>query len=126
MQAFPHCHRVESLGLLAAGTGAAGIKYSPKGLAVPPLGNWGNLRYSANAAFMMLIHAGYTKDATVKRNCIEWAQGQIDYMLGLPNRWACAASLPAAGTEGSVGLPPMVGLACCACAAAAQGYQAIL
>jgi hypothetical protein len=74
--------------LLAAGSGSAGITYSPKGLAVAPLGNWGNLRYSANAAFMMLIHASYTKDATVKKNCVEWAQGQVDYMLGLPNRWA--------------------------------------
>lgn len=62
--------------------GQYGMKFSPKGLAVAPLGGWGNLRHSANAAFMMVLHAKYTSDQGVRSACLEFAKGQIDYMLG--------------------------------------------
>jgi hypothetical protein len=62
--------------------GQNGIKFSPQGLAIPPLGGWGNLRHSSNAAFMMLLHAKYTPDAATRTACIQWAKTQIDYMLG--------------------------------------------
>ena len=109
--------------------GQNGISFSPRGLAVAPLGGWGNLRYrwvhraviasvlagctrqavllahalvaylsalpqtrspvpplwprSANAAFVALLHAKHTSDASVRSACLSWAQRQLDYMLGL-------------------------------------------
>ncbi|KAL4443449.1 hypothetical protein ABPG75_011186 [Micractinium tetrahymenae] len=65
------------------GTGS-GIIYTPQGLAWSNwLGGWGNLRYSANAAFMMVLHAKSTGNATMRAACLDWAEGQIQYMLGL-------------------------------------------
>ena len=48
---------------------------------------------SSNAAFMMTLHASYTKDAAAKASCLAWAQTQIDYMLGLrgSDRWVAWA-----------------------------------
>ncbi|KAI3430666.1 hypothetical protein D9Q98_005258 [Chlorella vulgaris] len=63
--------------------GGSGIRFSPRGLAVPPLGNWGNNRHSANAAFLMTVHAKYTKDAATRATCLAWADKQLAYMLGL-------------------------------------------
>ena len=61
--------------------GQNGLKFSPKGLAVAPLGGWGNLRHAANAAFMMVLHAKHAGDAS----SLAWAKAQVDYALG---RWA--------------------------------------
>ncbi|PSC71377.1 Endoglucanase A [Micractinium conductrix] len=63
--------------------GKNGIKFSPQGLALAPLGGWGNLRHSANAAFMQVLHAKHTADAGKRTACLAWARKQIDYMLGL-------------------------------------------
>ena len=38
---------------------------------------------SANAAFVALLHAKHTSDASVRSACLSWAQRQLDYMLGL-------------------------------------------
>ncbi|KAL4420827.1 hypothetical protein ABPG75_010483 [Micractinium tetrahymenae] len=62
--------------------GHNGIKFSPQGLALAPLGGWGNLRHSANAAFMMVLHAKST-NASEAAACLAWARRQVDYMLGL-------------------------------------------
>lgn len=62
--------------------GQNGVKFSPQGLALAPLGGWGNLRHSANAAFMMLLHAKGA-NASEAAGCVQWARHQVDYMLGL-------------------------------------------
>ncbi|KAL4451254.1 hypothetical protein ABPG77_009326 [Micractinium sp. CCAP 211/92] len=62
--------------------GQNGIKFSPQGLALAPLGGWGNLRHSANAAFMMVLHAK-SANASEAAGCLQWARRQVDYMLGL-------------------------------------------
>ena len=66
------------------------MTFSGKGLAIAPLGGWGNLRYSANAAFMMVLAAKHTNDSAVRSASLSWAQTQVDYMLGLKGsaRWA--------------------------------------
>jgi hypothetical protein len=70
------------------------VIFSPRGLAIAPLGGWGNLRYSANAAFMMVLHAKYTSDSATRAACLAFAQKQTDYMLGLKGstRWAVEGS----------------------------------
>lgn len=66
--------------------GRNGVRFSAGGLAIAPLGGWGNLRYSANAAFVMLIHAKQTADPAVRSAAVAWARKQIDYMLGSNGR----------------------------------------
>ncbi|KAI7839959.1 hypothetical protein COHA_006352, partial [Chlorella ohadii] len=63
--------------------GQNGVSFSPRGLAIAPLGGWGVNRYAANAAFVALLHAKHTSDAAVRSACLSWAQRQLDYMLGL-------------------------------------------
>ena len=63
--------------------GQNGVSFSGKGLAIAPLGGWGNLRYSANAAFMMVLAAKHTNDSAVRSASLSWAQTQVDYMMGL-------------------------------------------
>ncbi|PRW20216.1 Endoglucanase 1 [Chlorella sorokiniana] len=63
--------------------GQNGVSFTPRGLAIAPLGGWGNNRYSANAAFVALLHAKHTSDAGVRSACLSWAQRQLDYMMGL-------------------------------------------
>ncbi|KAK2080239.1 hypothetical protein QBZ16_000092 [Prototheca wickerhamii] len=55
------------------------IVRTPKGLVYPKWSQWGNLRYSNNAAFMMLLRASYS-DADRATN-VAWAKGQLDYAL---------------------------------------------
>ena len=31
----------------------------------------------------MVLHAKYTGNATVRASCLDWAEGQLQYMLGL-------------------------------------------
>ncbi len=44
---------------------------------------------SANAAFMMVLHAK-SANASEAAGCLQWARRQVDYMLGLAgsDRWA--------------------------------------
>jgi endoglucanase len=62
--------------------GDFGVRYSPKGLAVAPLGGWGTLRYAANAAFVQLLIAKYADSAAEAQAAALWAKGQVDYILG--------------------------------------------
>lgn len=55
-----------------------GVVKTPKGLHYPSWSQWGNLRHSANAAFMQVVYHRHTPCAT----CLAWAKGQADYMLG--------------------------------------------
>lgn len=61
--------------------GGQGIKLSPKGLAIAPLGGWGVLRYSSNAAFMSVLLA--KRQPALAPAALAFARTQIDYMLGL-------------------------------------------
>jgi endoglucanase len=63
-----------------------GIAKTPKGLHYPSWSKWGNLRYSNNAAFMMLVHAKHAKSPAVKTANIAWAKSQVDYALGSSGR----------------------------------------
>lgn len=69
--------------------GMNGVKASPKGLAIAPLGGWGNTRYAANAALMVAIHAKYTPDAATRAAWLAWVEKQIQYMLGLAGSDRC-------------------------------------
>ena len=66
-------------------SGSNGITYSPKGLAETG-GGWGTLRYTANAAMIGMILSKYTTDAAKQTAYQNWAQSQIDYLLGLDGR----------------------------------------
>lgn len=56
-----------------------GIAKTPKGLCYPSWSQWGNLRHSANAAFMQLMYARATPSCAA---CLTFAKAQADYMLG--------------------------------------------
>jgi len=68
------------------GAGTNGVAFSGKGLAVAPLGGWGNLRYAANAAFMMAVIAKQTSDAGVKASALDFAKNQVAYFTGSSGR----------------------------------------
>lgn len=55
------------------------IKYTDK---LAWLDTWGSLRYSANTAFMALLHSNNITDATKKTRYKNFAIDQINYMLG--------------------------------------------
>ena len=57
--------------------GQNGVHFSADGLAIAPLGGWGTLRYSANAALLMLLHASRTNDSAVAAGCVAWARKQV-------------------------------------------------
>jgi len=56
---------------------------TPGGLAIAPLGGWGNNRHSGNAALASLVAAKYETNATKKANAICFTKSQLDYFLGL-------------------------------------------
>ncbi|TQL02192.1 glycoside hydrolase family 9 protein [Cellulomonas sp. SLBN-39] len=56
------------------------VPYSPGGQAV--LDTWGSLRYAANTAFVALVYADWTSDATRKARYHDFGVSQIDYALG--------------------------------------------
>ena len=56
-----------------------GVGYTSGGLAF--LDKWGSLRYSANSSFLALTYA-QTLPSTEQSNLINFAKGQINYMLG--------------------------------------------
>lgn len=62
--------------------GQNGINYSPQGLAIAPLGGWGNLRHATTAAMSQLIYATCEADPAKKEAAINWARSQVDYALG--------------------------------------------
>lgn len=68
--------------------GQNGIKFTPKGLAIGPLGGWGNLRHACNAAMLNVIWAKHTPDPAARAAALKFAQQQVDYALG--SRWAAA------------------------------------
>ena len=51
-----------------------------------PLGGWGTLRYSANAAFMMTIIAKQSTDSGVKSSALDFAKTQVGYFAGSSGR----------------------------------------
>ena len=55
-----------------------GVSRTPKGMSYPSWSQWGNLRFSANAAFMQLLYHRHTACPA----CIIFAKSQADYMLG--------------------------------------------
>jgi endoglucanase len=56
------------------------VPYSPGGQAV--LDRWGSLRYAANTAFVALVYSDWIADADRKQRYHDFAERQIDYMLG--------------------------------------------
>ena len=58
------------------------MQFSGKGLAVAPLGGWGNLRYSANAAFMMTLVAKQASDPAARAAAVTFASSQVAYFMG--------------------------------------------
>lgn len=63
-----------------------GITSTPKGLSIPPLGGWGNLRHALNAAFVSALHAKYTPSASERAADLAYAKRQLDYALGSAGR----------------------------------------
>ena len=62
------------------GVNGARIAYSPGGQAW--LQQWGSLRYSANTAFLAMVHSDAITDATRKARYHDFAVSQINYILG--------------------------------------------
>jgi len=56
------------------------ITYTSGGLAF--LDRWGSLRYASTTAFMALLYAKDLDDSLLKNRYINFAKGQIDYILG--------------------------------------------
>jgi len=46
------------------------------------LNEWGSMRYNANASFVALAYSELIDDATKKEKYIDYAKGQMDYLLG--------------------------------------------
>jgi hypothetical protein len=57
-----------------------GVKYTDGGLAF--LDTWGSLRYSSTTSFMALLYAQGLENTQRKIDYINFAKGQIDYILG--------------------------------------------
>lgn len=67
--------------------GTWGIVSTPKGLRYPEWSDWGNNRYSANAAFVALLRAQQLPARSpLRAAAIDFAKSQIDYMLGAAGR----------------------------------------
>jgi endoglucanase len=56
------------------------INYTPGGLAW--LGKWGSLRHAANTSFLSFIYADWIEDANKKERYSQFAENQINYILG--------------------------------------------
>ena len=56
------------------------------GMCAAPLGGWGNLRYTLNAAFASLIYASCETDTSKRSRAIDWAASQVNYALGSSGR----------------------------------------
>ncbi|KAL4444350.1 hypothetical protein ABPG75_012087 [Micractinium tetrahymenae] len=70
-----------------AADGTWGIVRTPKGLRYPDWSDWGNNRYSANAAFIALLRAQQLPaKSPLRASAIDFAKSQIDYMLGAGGR----------------------------------------
>ncbi len=57
-----------------------GVTYTSGGLAF--LDRWGSLRYASTTAFMALLYAKDLEPSLLRNNYINFAKGQIDYILG--------------------------------------------
>ena len=68
--------------------GKNGIQFSRGGMAFDSsLGGWGNLRYTANAAFIMAVLAKQAPEGSESRAAaLQWATGQVDYIMGSSGR----------------------------------------
>ena len=67
-------------------TGYLDVIKTPLGMAYPKWNEWANLQFSTTAAALAAHHAKYTPDATLKQQCLTFAQTQVDYALGSAGR----------------------------------------
>lgn len=67
-------------------TGSWGIVKTPLGMRYPNWSKWGNLRYSSNAAFTMLLRAQQLAPGSKRTSLVTAAKETIDYALGSTGR----------------------------------------
>ncbi len=62
------------------------IRSTPKGMHYPKWSKWGNLQLSTTASFLALTHAKHSNSATVRREALQFARSQVDYVMGSSGR----------------------------------------